>query len=140
MTIHPVPKQGKKPKRPAKRIARTAIKKKKRSASEQRAKFSREYGGPAYLAFIKAHPCCACRVVGYTEAAHTVTGGTGRKADARTIVPLCGIRPYISGLGEGCHGALHRLGVTTFEQGYCAGKSLKEIAASLWSTYHRNKP
>jgi hypothetical protein len=75
-------------------INRTAKKRKKRKPSET----LRIYGPPARRAWIKSLPCFACAGLsplfgwasqGHSENAHTVTGGTGRKADADTIVPLC---------------------------------------------------
>lgn len=52
------------------------------------AEFARIYGSEGRVEWIKAHPCLVC---GRTPSvnAHTRTGGTGRKADADTIIPLC---------------------------------------------------
>lgn len=75
-------------------------KRKPRSAEE----YARIYGSKERVAFVKALPCLYCCAVHplialawhpdaenrvYSENAHTVTGGKGRKADADTIVPLC---------------------------------------------------
>jgi hypothetical protein len=60
------------------------IKPKKRSAAE----FTRIYGSKARVAWIKAQPCLVCHR-SPCDNAHTVTGGTGRKAGFETIVPLC---------------------------------------------------
>jgi hypothetical protein len=61
-----------------------SIKPKKRSA----ATFARVYGSAERVEFVRWLPCLVCAMKP-CENAHTVTGGTGRKADARTIVPLC---------------------------------------------------
>ncbi len=75
--------------------------------------FARAYGGEARLAWIHAHPCLATDhewdfCDGKMEAAHTESGGTGRKADASTLVPLC----------KHHHRQLHAWGHATFERSY----------------------
>jgi hypothetical protein len=134
------PKPRKKRKKAPARIARSPIKKKKRPAKEQRAKFEREYGGANYHAFVVLKPCCACELPGATVAHHTENGGKGRKADARTLVPLCGTierwRLFEAGSTEGCHNELHRIGVRSFEARY--GVDLKAIAATLWTEFQES--
>jgi hypothetical protein len=58
----------------------------------------RIYGPPERRAWVKSLACTYCFAVhpliglataGSSHNAHTVTGGTGRKADYTTIVPLC---------------------------------------------------
>jgi hypothetical protein len=57
----------------------------------------RAYGPPARRRFVTALPCVYCVAVspmfalvgGKRHQAHVETGGTGRKADADKIVPLC---------------------------------------------------
>jgi hypothetical protein len=63
------------------------IKTKKRSANE----FRRIYGGRARVRWIAKLPCWACGYSGDIprQNAHTTTGGTGRKADADTVIALC---------------------------------------------------
>lgn len=59
-----------------------------------------------------------CLICGQpAENAHTASGGTGRKADASTIVPLC----------NGHHHELHQHGAKTF--GAHWGVDLKASAA-----------
>lgn len=70
-----------------------AIRRKPRKASE----FARIYGSEARVRWVKSLPCVGCGAIPSedrpSENAHTVTGGTSRKADAATIAPLC----------HGCH-------------------------------------
>lgn len=80
-------------KRPIKKSGR--VKPKKRSASE----FARIYGSKKRVVWVKSLPCAVwiavelfgieTRCEGPVVNAHTVTGGMGRKADAKTIAPLC---------------------------------------------------
>ena len=141
--IHPAPKPRKKrkPKRqyssikPASFAKRKAAQKKLRESSKPVRKHARPkkekdriYGG-TYADWIRAKPCCACGVVGFSQAAHTATGGTGRKADAATLVPLCGphyVPPDF--LYNGCHEQLHRMGALSWA---FASLDLKAIAAKL---------
>lgn len=65
---------------------------------------------PRYLAFVRAHPCCACRRTKTIEAHHWARGrGVGQKVSDLRTVPLC----------EDCHrhyhdhGALPRLDART---------------------------
>lgn len=90
-----------------------------RNARRHRAEWTRAYGSPARVQWVRAQPCAVpgCRVTP-CENAHTATGGTSRKADARTIVPLC--RPH--------HGELHQAGSATFQSRY---------ALDLPATAHR---
>jgi hypothetical protein len=71
---------------------------KKRKKSE----WARAYHSEAFVRFTKSAPCAAD---GRTpcDAAHTESGGAGRKADWDTIIPLC------SGI-NGCHAKQHREG------------------------------
>lgn len=109
---------------------RAGIRKKPRPAKET----ARIYG--EHAAHVRQRPCCACGYAGATEAAHTTTGGMGRKADASTLVPLCGPHQVIaidgkSRLVEGCHRESHRIGVKSFERKY--GLSLSFIASRLFA-------
>lgn len=71
------------------------IKAKPRPASETR----RIYGSKARVAWVKSLPCAGCNR-GPCINAHTESGGTGRKADHTTIIPLC----------ERCHRIQHDMG------------------------------
>lgn len=45
---------------------------------------------PAYLAWIRTLPCCACGVEGRSEAAHVgADGGVSMKASDLSCIPLC---------------------------------------------------
>ena len=63
---------------------------------------ARAYGSPAFLNWIHRLPCWACGYHGPTprQAAHTTTGGMGRKADANTVIALCVV----------CHAKQHQGG------------------------------
>jgi hypothetical protein len=108
------------------------IKKKARPKKET----ARIYGG-SYADWIRSLPCVGCGYAGLpSEFAHTETGGTGRKADAKTGVPLCVARrshfpkePLI----EGCHRFAHRVGHQTMQKVYRV--DLKAAAARLWATW-----
>ena len=98
---------------------------KPRNPKRKAASFARAYGSPERVSWIQRQPCVLC---GHTpsENAHVRTGGTGRKADARWIVPLCHV----------CHEHLHRVGIRTFEEGY--GIILDHEAAIIdarWEVY-----
>lgn len=79
------------------KLKRTPIRPAPKAKREER--FARNYGSKEYVAFLHSFPCGACGVSGWTEAAHTETGGMGMKAGPETLVPLCGTRHGI----EGCH-------------------------------------
>lgn len=74
---------------------RKAIKPKRRKPSEM----LRIYGPPERRAWIKQSPCFVCVSLlpilrgsdhrWACDNAHTISGGKGRKADAKEIVPLC---------------------------------------------------
>lgn len=94
------------------------IKPKKRKPSE----FARIYGSPARVRFVARLGCVVC---GRTPAenAHTESGGMGRKADADTIVPLCGFH----------HRELHFWGADTFADCYEVNLRLEALATDeLW--------
>ncbi len=102
----------------SKPIARSAppkrgghIKRKPRPASET----LRIYGPKERVEFVKSLPCCACGVEGFSENAHVGNegAGTGCKANADQIAPLCGSRFGI----RGCHQILDDvLGREDFER------------------------
>ncbi len=86
---------------------------KARNPARQRREFARAYGSPERVAWVKGLSCTVCGITP-CDNAHTANGGAGRKADYRTIVPLCSGRFD----AEGCHAELHRIGVRTFEETY----------------------
>ncbi len=65
-------------------MKRSPMRKRSRSASE----FARVYGSKERVEWVKSLPCVGCGI-GPSVNAHTVGGGTSRKADAETIAPLC---------------------------------------------------
>jgi len=68
----------------AKPKARKRIKAKPRSGIE----FQRVYGSKRRVEFINSLPCMVC-AKRPSENAHIKSGGMGRKADYREIIPLC---------------------------------------------------
>ncbi len=94
------------PLRAKKPMKRVPIKKRKRRASE----FARIYGSKARVEWVKSQPCWITTPIcsGEIHNHHTKNGGRGRKADAKTIVPLC----------EFHHRKLHDLGRRAFEELY----------------------
>ena len=90
---------------PKRKSAVRKVNRKRRSANWLRA-----YGSEERVGWVKAQPCVTdnpswSRCVGEVENAHIETGGTGRKADAAKVVPLC--RRH--------HRCLHEQGRETFE-------------------------
>ena len=70
------------------------------------ANLERAHGPAARREWIKTLPCANCGIVGYSEGAHIKNGGTGKKAEARFTIPLCG---RVVGV-IGCHGVQHSFG------------------------------
>lgn len=111
---------------------------KRRNVKRWKANHARAYG--EYRDWIVTQPCCACGYAGpEIDPAHSATGGTRRKADAKTLVPLCG--PHVDdrdGNGhmmcaEGCHRMSHRIGVQSFQRAF--GVDLRAIASRLWDEW-----
>lgn len=102
----------------------------KRNPARKAREFARAYGGEARVAFIRAMPCLTCG--GHPcENAHVKSGGAGRKADARWVVPLC----------HGCHAQLHTTGQQTFEAKY--GIDLMhwaQVIDARWEQYLATQP
>lgn len=107
----------------------------RRKREKEARDYARKYGSEARVKFVKSLPCAACGVVGFSENAHVPptaeSGGAGRKADYRFIVPLCG--PHRTdmnrvGLTSGHHWILDKLlGREKFEAEYCV--NFDELAA-----------
>jgi hypothetical protein len=77
----------------------------------------RIYGGKKRIEFVKSLPCAACGVVGFSENAHVAPSsekGTGYKASAKWIAPLCGFHLHPFGQFIGCH-ALYDEHRSTFD-------------------------
>ena len=95
---------------------------------------------PAFLAFVRRRPCCACGAPAPSQAAHVrmsdaatgnVNPGVGAKPDDRRCVPLC----------ASCHldapDAQHRVG----ERRFWARVALNpyEIAARLYAQFETDR-
>lgn len=94
----------------------------------KQAEFARAYDSPAFVRWIHALPCWACGYAGPSprQAAHTVSGGMGRKADAATVIALCNV----------CHTRQHQHGW----QGIGMTKdSAKAAAASTWDRWQARR-
>lgn len=102
--------------------ARTLEAKQERRA----ATFERVYGGEARLAWLHRQPCVVSgeRPV---EAAHVVSGGMARKADADRLVPLT----------PALHRELHAIGRSSFEWKF--GVNLREKAAMIDKRWQRER-
>lgn len=87
---------------------------------------ARAYGGPERIAWVRSLPCLVAwsgGCAGAVENAHTETGGMGRKADARTVVPLC----------HQHHRLLHDCGRAWFEEQYSVDLSAEAARVeALW--------
>lgn len=117
--------------RSTKAIARLVPPKKRRRSKAERLRI---YGPPGFVEWIHEQPCIACGIVGFSEVAHTKTGGMGRKAGWRDSVPLCGRRrtPDMY-LTEGCHAVLHQSGRDSFEAAYDVDLEVAAISThKLW--------
>lgn len=82
----------------------------KRNPARRKSELARCYGSRERVEWVKAQRCI-CRTTiceGPSENAHIKTGGTGRKADADQIVPLC----------HNHHVILHTEGVIWFQNLY----------------------
>lgn len=97
----------------AKQKRRKPVKKKPRSENER----ERIYGTLEFRDWLHRQCCAVCGAQAvFTEQAHAVGGGAGRKAGWRQTFPMCGVRRDL--LRGGCHGEAHRIGVKTFEAKY----------------------
>jgi hypothetical protein len=108
-----------------------------RNAKRWAKNHQRAHGPVERREWIKAQPCWACGILGYSDGAHIKTGGTSRKADARFQIPLCrGLRLAHGG----CHTLQHQEGWSMFPTLHTL--ELREAAAaeieSAWLAYsHR---
>lgn len=100
---------------------------KRRNAKRRKREWLRAYGSPERCDFVSSLPCVGCRVEGNCENVHIKSGGKGRKADARFIVPGC----------HDCHhNELHAHGRASFEAKF--GVDLDVAAAeteALWQKH-----
>lgn len=82
------------------------------------------YGSKKRVQWIASLPCVAAPLCwGKIDNAHTASGGTGRKADAETIVPLCTRH----------HNQLHMMGRLSFEKRFDVDLAYEaETIAARW--------
>ena len=126
-----------KPRTPIKRSPVRKVNRKRKAENHARA-----YGDKAE--WIRAQTCAVCGWPAPSEAAHIGSGGTSRKGDASTLLPMCGSRqkPHaiLTSSGEimsqmtyttveGCHAASHR-GIKTFQKAH-GNIDLKARAAEI---------
>jgi hypothetical protein len=99
--------------------ARKRIAPKNRSSIE----FQRIYGSKRRVEFVKAMGCCVC---GKTpcENAHIKSGGMGRKADYRDIIPLC----------KACHQKQHQHGWKALSLDQQLLQGLAYMTQVAWAT------
>ncbi|MEJ5148973.1 hypothetical protein [Comamonas sp. MYb396] len=82
----------------------------------------------AYRRTVASLPCCACGIVGYSQAAHANHGkGAGLKTDDRTCFALCCDRPGV----KGCH--------PKFDQYELYPKATAALVAEAWGADTRRK-
>lgn len=84
----------------------------------------RIYGTEERRAWVTTLPCIACGSTP-SQNAHSVSGGMGRKADHRTIVPLC----------ASCHHEVHSCGIKTFQREFNVDLPAAAVrVADAWDT------
>ena len=102
-------------------IARTPVKKVNRARKNR--EWLRAYGSKERVQWVQAQPCCVTAYYAIhrdlIDNVHIETGGTGRKADADSVVAMC--RDH--------HRFLHTVGRETFEKSY--GLKLADDARKL---------
>jgi hypothetical protein len=100
--------------------------KKKRTASEERAKFEREFGSKERVAFVAAMNCVACGFGRPCENHHIQNGGMGKKAHHTKIIPLCVV----------CHREWHSQGRVAMEDYYGFNADVAAVQAEQdWREY-----
>jgi len=118
-------------------VKRTPLKRKKRLTSNAKPKprqrikakprssveFQRVYGSKRRVEFVKRMGCCVC---GKTpcENAHIKSGGMGRKADYRDIIPLC----------SACHRLQHQHGWKALKLDQQLLEGLAYMTQVAWAT------
>jgi hypothetical protein len=71
--------------------------------------WTRAYGSVERVQFVAALPCAVLMCLeAVSENAHIIPGGTGRRADAKYIIPLCTFH----------HRQIHTIGRASFERAY----------------------
>jgi len=86
--------------------------------------WERAYGSKAFVQWISRLPCWACNYAGPSprQAAHTVSGGMGRKADANTVIALCNV----------CHSKQHTRGWLAIGMTDESKRRAAEYTQTMW--------
>lgn len=110
---------------PLKRKTRLKAKARKPSKAKGRSniEFQRIYGSKQRVEFVKSLPCCICAKKP-SENAHIKSGGMGRKADYRHIIPLC----------KTCHQMQHQKGWKALGLDAMLLEGLAYSTQWLWAT------
>ncbi len=104
--MNPAPKPKKRAPKIRKPIPRGGPPK-KRNAQRKKSEFARCYHSVERVEFVNGLPCCVRGFhYGPMQNAHTETGGIGRKAGYKSIVPMCFTH----------HHDLHASGAETFQR------------------------
>ena len=103
----------------------------KKNPARAKLALARAFGGPERIAWIQAQLCVACGREG-CQNAHVRSGGAGRRADARWVVPLC----------PTCHALVHSGGQASFERAHQIDLfDLAVLTEARWEQYvARNSP
>lgn len=110
---------------PLKRKTRLKAKTRKPSKAKVRSniEFQRIYGSKQRIEFVKNLPCSVCARKP-SENAHIKSGGMGRKADYRHIIPLC----------KACHHTQHQKGWKALGLDAMLLEGLAYSTQWLWAT------
>lgn len=106
-----------------------------RNAKRAAKEFARAYHSLRRVKFVESLPCAQCGAMSgsaWIVNAHTKTGGTSRKGDYATIIPLCQTFE-----DDGCHDLQHQHGWSALPNLDTPDK--RQLAAlnteGLWQTY-----
>ena len=89
------------------------------------AKWERAYRSEEYVAWIRELECQGCGRLP-SEAAHTATGGMGRKGPWQTIIPLC----------KSCHHKVHTQGWSVLQMTHKTAELLAAATVQRWEREH----
>lgn len=136
MTVYRAPKPRKSPKAKPSRLTRSGPPKrtgrpKLRNAKRKAKEFARAYGSKERVEWVKSLPSVVCGERPCVNA-HVRTGGTGRKADAKWIVPMTDVE----------HQNYHVVGKRFFEQwaGNIDLDALATATEAAWQSHQSENP